>query len=152
MGKFYNQTDYRTILYAIIRIALGMYLLVHSVFSLIDFDRFMITALEYLPEDSSISFLAYLTPIIPFMEFFLSVMILTGLYTKAALRWAIGVGIFFMVIFHYLEDLTSAMEHAYSVIIKLSLFFTIYYNKISLDYYNQWTVRKEVQSIEQKYQ
>lgn len=150
MSHFYDKTDFKTILYSISKIGLGLYLLVHAVFSLIDFDKFMVTALTYLPEDSPISFLAYLTPVIPFMEFFLALMILTGLYTRPALKWAIAVGIFFVVIFHFLGDLSSALEHCYSVGVKMVLLYGIFYNKFSLDYYNLWKVEKEIQSIEQR--
>ena len=86
MSKFYINTDYRTILYAICRVGLGVYLLIHSILRVIDFDEFLATAIAYLPEESSIAFLAYLTPLIPFMEFFLAVMILTGIYTNIALN------------------------------------------------------------------
>ena len=128
MKEYYPNTDYKTILYTIGRVGLGAYLLFHSVLGIIDMDEFMVTALSYFPEGSSISFLAYLTPIIPFMEFFLAIMILTGIYTKAALKWAIGIGLFFMLFFHFIDDLPEALEHAYSVMIKLSLLFLIYYN------------------------
>lgn len=151
MKNFYTATDYKTILYAIARVALGSYLLFHSILGVMDFDQFMITALSYFEEDSSISFLAYLSPVVPFMEFFLAVMILTGLYTQIALRWAIGIGIFFMIFFHYTGDLTGAMEHAYSVIVKGLLLSFIYYNKYSLDYYNLWKVARETASIESEY-
>ncbi|SCY13157.1 hypothetical protein SAMN05192588_1300 [Nonlabens sp. Hel1_33_55] len=150
MSRFYPKSDLRTLLYAALRIGLGLYLLIHAVIGLMDMDNFMLTALSYLEEDSSIAFLAYLTPIIPFMEFFLAVMILTGIYTKAALQWATGIGVFFMLMFHYLDDFPSALEHAYTVVIKLTLIIGIYYNKFSLDYYNLWNVKKEVKTIEQK--
>ncbi|PRP66128.1 hypothetical protein [Nonlabens agnitus] len=151
MSRFYPKSDIRTLLYAMLRVGLGLYLLIHAVIGLMDMDNFMLTALGYL-EDSSVEFLAYLTPIIPFMEFFLAVMILTGIYTKAALQWATGIGIFFMLMFHYLDDLSSALEHSYTVVIKLTLIIGIYYNKFSMDYYNLWNVRKEVASIEQRHQ
>jgi uncharacterized membrane protein YphA (DoxX/SURF4 family) len=151
MKEYYLKTDYRTILYTIVRVGLGAYLLFHSVIGILDMDEFMVTALSYFPEGSSLSFLAYLTPIIPFMEFFLAIMILTGIYTKAALKWAMGVGLFFMLFFHFIGDLSGALEHAYSVMIKLSLLFLIYYNKYSLDYYNLKVVTKEVTSIQQRY-
>lgn len=151
MSNFYPKDDFRSIIYAIARVGLGVYLLVHAVYGLIDFDRFMISALSYLPEDSPISFLAYLTPIIPFMELFLALMIFLGIYTKSALQWALAIGVFFIGMFHFLGDLGSALEHCYSVIIKLSLLYGIFYNKYSLDYYNMWKVDKEVQSIEQRY-
>ncbi|KQC33253.1 hypothetical protein AAU57_07930 [Nonlabens sp. YIK11] len=151
MSRFYPKSDIRTLLYAMLRVGLGLYLLIHAVIGLMDMDNFMLTALGYL-EDSSVEFLAYLTPIIPFMEFFLAVMILTGIYTRAALQWATGIGIFFILMFHYLDDLSSALEHAYTVVIKLTLIIGVYYNKFSLDYYNLWNVRKEVASIEQRHQ
>ncbi len=115
-------------------------------------DQFMVVALSYFPDESSISFLAYLTPIVPFMEFFLAVMILTGLYTKPALKWAIGIGAFFMLFFQFTGDLPEALEHAYTLIVKVSLLFMIYYNKYSLDYYNVWKVARETKSIQQRYQ
>ncbi|BAO55897.1 DoxX family protein [Nonlabens marinus] len=147
MGGYYEKTDYKTISYAVIRVALGGYLLFHSIIGIIDFDQFMVTALSYFEEGSSISFLAYLTPIVPFMEFFLALMILTGLYTRLALQWAIGVGIFFMLFFHFTDDLTSALEHAYGVIVKISLLSLLFLNKYSLDYYNLWNVSKETKTI-----
>jgi uncharacterized membrane protein YphA (DoxX/SURF4 family) len=147
MKKYYPKTDYRTVLYTIVRIGLGAYLLFHSVLGVIDMDEFMVIALSHFSKDSSISFLAYLTPIVPFMEFFLGVMILTGVYTQVALKWAIGIGVFFMLFFHFTGDLSEALEHAYSIMIKLSLAFLIYYNKYSLDYYNLMVATREVKSI-----
>jgi|GEM_PF-7031431 len=148
MGEYYDKTDYKTIVYALVRISLGAYLLFHSIIGIIDFDEFMVTALSYFADDSSISFLAYLTPIVPFMEFFLALMILTGIYTRAALQWAIGIGMFFMLFFHFTGDLSAALEHAYSVIIKASLLCMVYLNKYSLDYYNMWKVARERSTIE----
>lgn len=139
-------------LYALSRVGLGVYLLIHAVHGLLDFDNFMVSALNYLPEESSIAFLAYLTPIIPFMEFFLALMILLGLYTAPALRWAIGIGAFFVMMFHFLGDLSIALEHAYSVVIKMALLHAVVYNKFSLDYYNLWNVQKEAKSIQQRFQ
>jgi uncharacterized membrane protein YphA (DoxX/SURF4 family) len=147
MKEYYPKTDYRTVLYTIVRIGLGAYLLFHSVLGVVDMDEFMVTALSYFSKDSSISFLAYLTPIVPFMEFFLGVMILTGVYTLVALKWAIGIGVFFMLFFHFTGDLSEALEHAYSIMVKLSLAFLIYYNKCSLDYYNLMVATREVKSI-----
>jgi uncharacterized membrane protein YphA (DoxX/SURF4 family) len=148
MREYYDKTDYKTIIYALVRIALGSYLLFHSIIGILDFDEFMVTALSYFADDSSISFLAYLTPIVPFMEFFLALMILTGLYTRIALQYAIGIGMFFMLFFHFTGDLNADLEHAYSVIVKVSLICLVYLNKYSLDYYNMWKVAKESSSIE----
>ncbi|AZQ44032.1 MauE/DoxX family redox-associated membrane protein [Nonlabens ponticola] len=143
MRNFYLRTDIKTIIYGITRVGLGIYLLSHAAMAFMDFDQFMATALSYFPEDSGLSFLAYLTPIVPFMEFFLAVMILAGIYTKLALKWAIGIGIFFTVFFHYTGDLDGALTHSYSLLVKIFLLFTIFYNKFSLDYYNMWKVSQE---------
>ncbi len=147
MEEYYENTDYKTILYALVRIGLGGYLLFHSILGIMDFDQFMVTALSYFEPGSSISFLAYLTPIVPFMEFFLALMIFTGLYTSAALKWAIGVGVFFMLFFHFTGDLDAALENAYTVILKVSLVCMLSLNKYSLDYYNLWNVTKETNTI-----
>ena len=107
MSKIYNQTDYRSILYVCVRVILGLYLLLHSISGLWDFDQFMVTALGYFPEESAMSYIAYLTPVIPFIEFFLAIMILAGIYTKSALFWAIGIGLFFMaVLFNSLSSIS----------------------------------------------
>jgi uncharacterized membrane protein YphA (DoxX/SURF4 family) len=151
MKEYYSKTNYRTILYTVARVGLGAYLLFHSVLGIIDMDEFMVTALSYFSKGSSISFLAYLTPIVPFMEFFLAVMILTGIYTQAALKWAIGIGVFFMLFFHFTGDLPEALEQAYSIMVKLSLAFLICYNKYSLDYYNLIVAAREVNSIQQRH-
>ncbi|WP_194852111.1 DoxX family protein [Nonlabens antarcticus] len=151
MRELYNKTDYRSIGYAVGRIGMGSYLLFHAITSIMDMDQFMVTALSYFTDNSPISFLTYLTPIIPFMELFLAIMILMGLYTRIALKWAVGIGVFFMLFFQLTGDFASALEHSYGVTVKISLIFLIYYNKFSLDYYNLWKVSREIKSIQQRY-
>ncbi len=77
-------------------------------------------------------------------------MILSGLYTKILLQWAVVIGIVFMLAFHLLGDLQAALYQSYAVAIKLCLLFTIRHNKFSLDYYNYWKARKDLQIIPQR--
>ncbi len=139
-------SNYKPLLYAVIRISLGAYLLLHSLESVLGMDEFMTQALSYFEKNSSFTVLTYLIPVVPFVEFFLAVLILSGLYTNLALLWAIAVGAVFMAFFHYAGDLNNAMDHSYTVLIKLMLLNFLSYNKFSLDYYNQWKVQKEFES------
>jgi hypothetical protein len=50
--------------------------------------------------------------------------------------------VFFTFIFHFTGDLETALNHAYSLILKVGLFYSIYYNKYSADYYNVWTLAR----------
>ena len=141
--QFYSlNNDWKTIAYLVVRFSLGLYLLVHAVNNLIDYQSFIFSAREYVPEESALGFLANLTPIVPLLEFFLALMILFGLYTRISLIWAMGLGIFFTAIFHFSGDFETALAHCYSLIFKVGLFYTIYYNKFSADYYNVWTIAR----------
>jgi uncharacterized membrane protein YphA (DoxX/SURF4 family) len=153
MPQFYSlQNDWKTICYFITRLSLGMYLLIHAIINLIEYQSFIFTAREYVPLESPLGFLANFTPIVPLLEFFLALMIILGLYTRISLIWAIVLGVFFTFIFHFTGDLETALTHAYSLILKVGLFYSIYYNKYSADYYNVWSIArlKEKQLKEQK--
>jgi uncharacterized membrane protein YphA (DoxX/SURF4 family) len=140
---YYLKNDWKSFLYAIVRVGLGLYLISHAILNLIHYDDFIEASRHYVPEGSGLEFLAYFTPAVPMLEFFIALMILGGLYTRLSLQWAIGLGIFFTILFHYTGDMETALVHSYTLSIKLILLFMIYYNKFSADYYNIWMVLQE---------
>lgn len=160
MQLFYSsKNNWKTILYVFIRVALGSYLCIHSIYNLANFQSLIELSIGYIPVNSPLEFLAQLTPIVPLIEFFISLMIILGLYTRLSLMWGTILGIFFTSFFHYLGDTETALLHSYTLTLKVGLFFTLFYNKYSADYYNQLNAYKfkeerfrlqEIKSKEQK--
>ncbi|AGC75405.1 DoxX-like protein [Nonlabens dokdonensis] len=143
MSHLYSsKNNWKTFLYAVIRVALGSYLLVHAIYNLANFETFIELSMGYIPTDSPLEFLAQLTPLVPLVEFFIALMILLGLYARISLIWAIVIGVFFTSLFHYLGDTETALVHSYTLILKVGLFYSLYYNKYSADYYNLWNAFK----------
>lgn len=140
-----SQNNWKTILYLIVRVGLGSYLLIHALINLINYDEFIQLAVQYVPEGSELGFLANFTPIVPLLEFFIALMILTGLYARKSLMWAIGLGVFFTALFHYTGDIKTALIHSYTLTLKVGLFYSLYYNKFSADYYNLWTTHRAIE-------
>lgn len=143
MPQFYSsRNNWKTIIYALIRIALGSYLLLHAINNLINFESFIEISMSYIPADSKLEFLAHLTPLVPLVEFFIASMILLGIYTRSSLIGAIALGIFFTFLFHYFGDVETALTHSYTLILKVGLFYTLYYNKFSADYLNVYNASR----------
>jgi uncharacterized membrane protein YphA (DoxX/SURF4 family) len=143
MSQFYSsKNNWKTFLYAVIRVALGSYLLVHALNNLINFENFIELSMDYVPQNSPLEFLAHLAPLVPLIEFFIALMIFLGLYARLSFIWAIFLGIFFTSLFHYSGDTETALVHSYTLILKIGLFYYLYHNKYSADYYNQWNAFK----------
>ncbi|WP_124980035.1 MauE/DoxX family redox-associated membrane protein [Nonlabens xiamenensis] len=140
---YHTKTDWKSILYFTVRFGLGFYLFVHAVLNLIHYNDFVLMSRQYVPEDSAFGFLAYFTPAVPLIEFFIASMLLIGLYTRMSLKWGISLGVFFTALFHLTGDLETALIHSYTLILKVALFYTIYYNKFSADYFNIWQAVRE---------
>ncbi len=137
-----SKNDWKTFLYALIRVSLGSYLLAHAILNMINFDSFLELSMAYIPTGSSLEFLAQLAPLVPLVEFFIALMILLGLYTRISLLWAIALGVFFTLLFHYLGDTETALVHSYTLVLKVGLFYSLFYNKYSADYHNLWNAYK----------
>ncbi|WP_405369205.1 DoxX family protein [Nonlabens sp. Asnod2-A12] len=146
MTQFYSsQNNWKTITYLIVRVGLGSYLLIHAIVNLVNYDEFIQLAVQYVPQGSELGFLANFTPIVPLLEFFIALMILTGLYARKSLIGAIVLGVFFTALFHYTGDIQTALTHSYTLILKVGLFYSLYYNKFSADYYNLWTTHQAIE-------
>lgn len=146
MTQFYSsQNNWKTISYLIVRVGLGSYLLIHSLINLNNYDQFIQLSIPYVPQGSELGFLANFTPVVPLLEFFIALMILTGLYARKSLMWAIGLGFFFTALFHYTGDIKTALTYSYTLILKVGLFYSLHYNKFSADYYNLWTTQQAIE-------
>lgn len=128
--------------YGALRVSLGIYLFEHAIANVLNYNEFVVESMIYFNEEGNLKFLSELAPLVPLMEFFIASMITLGLYTKTILKWAIGLGIFFTVFFHSTGDFQTALLHCYSLQVKIVLYLLIYYDKISLDFYNIWQVYK----------
>lgn len=140
---YYLKNDKLIFIYSFFRIFLGVYLLFHAIVNVMNYDVFLTESKTYFEVGSPFIFLSYLTPIVPLLEFFLAGVIILGLYTIPAMKWALGLGIFFTLFFHFTGDLETALIHCYTVVIKLPLLIYVRYNKFSLDYYNEFQVKME---------
>ncbi|EAS18807.1 hypothetical protein FNJ87_16020 [Nonlabens mediterrranea] len=145
---YQTQTDQFSILYLIVRILLGAYLIYHASLNLFDFDAFYLDSINYTNDSGYQSMLGMISPFLPFIELFIGVLILTGLYTSVCLRWSILLGIIVTAFLHFNGDFQGALWHTYLIVAKVILVSNLYYNRLSVDYYQLWQVYQEHDLIE----
>ncbi|PQJ30480.1 hypothetical protein BST92_00335 [Nonlabens arenilitoris] len=145
---YQTKNDQYSIAYLFLRVLLGAYLIYHAGSNLFDFDSYYMDSINYSSTLNFQNLLSMITPFLPFVELFIGVLILTGLYTSVCLRWSIALGILVTVFLHFNDDYHGALWHTYLIVAKVILISNLYYNRLSVDYYQLWQVYNESDLIE----
>ncbi|WOI24122.1 hypothetical protein [Nonlabens ulvanivorans] len=143
---YQTQNDQFSVAYFLLRTILGAYLIYHASLNLFDFDAFYLDSINYSDKTGFQNLLGIVSPFLPFVELFIGVLILTGLYTSVCLRWSIILGILVTIFLHISGDYQAALWHTYLIVAKVILVSNLYYNRLSVDYYQLWQVYNETES------
>ncbi|MDP5078578.1 MAG: hypothetical protein NWQ19_10800 [Nonlabens sp.] len=148
--EFYRKTDYKTVLYAFVRVAFSGYLLVDAVIETLN-HKFLSQASLSKPFEGGFSdFVTELAPVIFMIEFFISGMMFIGIYTKISLTAMLGVFTLHMILFYSVGATEAVISEGYALSIALTLLIFVSYNKFSLDFYHIWQTEMESHRLKDK--